>query len=56
MSANEEKQLGVMWEWDHERWLPLEEAVYWDYHVLPFGWSIIIDPRRAETKGKREGR
>jgi hypothetical protein len=36
--------LGVMWEWDHVRWLTPAEYEYWMQHPLPFGWAIISKP------------
>lgn len=38
------KMLGVMWEWDHMRYLSWEEYQYWLLHPLPFGWGIILVP------------
>jgi hypothetical protein len=38
---------GIMWEWDHARFLGHEEYEYWMMNPLPFGWSIVSAPVSA---------
>jgi hypothetical protein len=38
---------GFIWEWDHLRSCSVGELEYWDRHVLPWGWSVISDRRKA---------
>ena len=37
---------GVMWEFDYARELSWAEYVYWQSHVLPFGWAILVAPEQ----------
>jgi len=37
--------VGAIWRWDYLDVLTEKEALYWDFHVLPWGWSIISDQR-----------
>jgi len=35
---------GLIWRGNKLDYLTVEEARYWDYHILPFGWAIIKYP------------
>lgn len=36
--------LGFIWRWNKLDFLTREEAEYWNWHTLPFGWRILKYP------------
>lgn len=47
--------VGSIWRWDFLDALTDIEAEHWDYHILPWGWSIVADDRREERRFARLG-
>jgi len=39
--------LGLLWEFDHIRYLGWKEYLYWMNEPLPFGWTIISTPDKG---------
>jgi len=44
----------LIWRGNKLDYLTVEEARYWDYHILPFGWAIIKYPDEYFYSEKEE--